>query len=388
MGKSIICVYATRQIDSNLFMASTVFRGLNEAGYQTDMVFAGTRNVIDDFKRDYAHWFRKVVYLTIPDSRLKKICDKHPATRLGYSFYRHFLVDGFSHLATTAIKKELGNRVYDCILSFIPPIISGRLAIEIRKRLGLESRKLIQFWTDPLSLGRCDSVDDIPWTRFVHKWQERRLLKQADKVVFCYPLLCESEQKLHPAYAHKMLWSDVSYVKHDNCVRPANTIPVIGLFGAYQSHVRNIKPLLDAIKGLPEYKFIIRGDGDLPYDVSDIPNLDIEHGRKPASEIERLEAFCDILLSLGGLSGLTHPAGKTFYYADYDKPIVHIGDGKNALFFEKYLNGFESRYIHCYNISDDIIQAVHKAVSELTDFKLHISERMDAAVIAKKIIED
>lgn len=386
--KKILCVYATRQIDSNLFMASTVFRGLKEAGYETDMVFAGTNKVISDFKSNYEYWFGKVVYIPIPDSGLKKICDKHSVTRLGYSFYRHFVADGFCHLATTAIKKELGNRAYDCILSFIPPIISGRLAIEIRKRLGLESRKLIQFWTDPLSLGRCDSIDDIPWTRFVHKWQERRLLKQADKVVFCYPLLCESEQKLHPAYAHKMHWSDVSYVNHDNNIRPANTIPIIGLFGAYQSHVRNIKPLLDAIKGLPKYKFIIRGDGDLPYDVSGIPNLDIEHGRKPVSEIERLEASCDILLSLGGLSGLTHPAGKTFYYADYNKPIVHISDGKNALYFENYLNGFESRYIHCYNISEDIIKAVHEAVNELADFKLHIPERMNASVIARKIIED
>lgn len=48
----VLCVYATRQIDSNLFMSSTVFRGLKEAGYDIDLAFAGTANVIEDFKRN------------------------------------------------------------------------------------------------------------------------------------------------------------------------------------------------------------------------------------------------------------------------------------------------------------------------------------------------
>lgn len=95
----------------------------------------------------------------------------------------------------------------------------------------------------------------------------------------------------------------------------------------------------------------------MPYDVSDIPNIDIEQGRKPASEIERLQTSCDILLLLGGISGLTHPAGKTFYYAYYEIPIVHKGDGKNALYFDNYIEGFEFRYIHCYNTPQDIAQA-------------------------------
>ena len=277
----------------------------------------------------------------------------------------------------------------DCILSFVPPILSGRLAIELRNKLGLSNRKLIQFWTDPLSLGRCDSVNDIPWSRIIHKWQERRLLKVADKVVFCYPLLCEMEKQLHHKYAHKMTWSDISYMIHapeKNKIQ--NQKPLIGFFGAYQNRVRNIRPLFEAIKNLPECQFIIRGDGDLPENIGTISNLNLESGRKSLAEIEELENQCDILLSLSGKSGLTHPAGKTFYYASYNTPIIHIGDGDNSDYFEKYISGFEGRFIHCHNNEQSITKAIRKAVSELSNFELHIPSRMDAATIAKKIIED
>ena len=94
--KRILCVYATRQIDSNLFMASTIFRGLQEAGYETHMYFAGTQHVIAEFKRDYSRYFDSVVYQPISESWLKHKCDKSSITRLGYSFYRHFIMDGIS----------------------------------------------------------------------------------------------------------------------------------------------------------------------------------------------------------------------------------------------------------------------------------------------------
>lgn len=195
------------------------------------------------------------------------------------------------------------------------------------------------------------------------------------------------EAQLHPKAADKMTWSDVSYLPHPNQLATHNPRPLIGLFGAYQRHVRDIEPLIYAIKALPEYDFIIRGDGDLQFDVSDIKNLDLSPGRISLNEVEALEDKCNILLSLGGKSGITHPAGKTFYYADYNKPIIHIGDGVNAEYFKKYLDGFEGRFIHCFNSKDDIVSAIERTVNQLKSFKLHIPQRMDAAVIAQSILE-
>lgn len=97
--KKILCVYATRQIDSNLFMASTVFRGLKEAGYESYMYFAGTQRVIEEFRRDYARYFDSVIYRLLEDSWLKTIADKHPKTKLLYSFGRSFVLDSFMCIA-------------------------------------------------------------------------------------------------------------------------------------------------------------------------------------------------------------------------------------------------------------------------------------------------
>ncbi len=388
-AKTVLCVYATRQIDSNLFMSSTIFRGLKEAGYTVYMIFAGTDSVISDFKKIYSKYFDDVFYCRIGDSWLRRVSSKKPLFKLAYSYYRHFIADGYSLPDLSGVSNFLNNRRFDTILSFIPPILSGRLAIAMRSKMNMGSIPLIQFWTDPLSLGRCDSIKDIPRSRFIHKYHERKLLSCADKAVFCYPLLCDTERILHPKYADRMKWSDISYTEHRLMGKDSiNTPPLIGFFGAYQSHVRNIRPLLEAIRELSSYAFIIRGDGDLPFNTDDICNLDISFGRKSLAEIEELENKCDILVSLSGKSGITHPAGKTFYYASYPKPIIHIGDGANAEYFNQYLKGFGKRFIHCMNNKEDIIATIQKTVKTLPEFKLHIPERMDAAVIARKIIEE
>lgn len=130
-NKSILCVYATRQIDSNLFMSSTIFRGLQEAGYDTYMVFVGYKDVIEDFKTNYAHYFKATHYHEIPKSILYKFCGRNPLSKLAYSFYRHFIADGIFNLPTGNLKEFLNGQKFDCILSFIPPVISGKYAANI-----------------------------------------------------------------------------------------------------------------------------------------------------------------------------------------------------------------------------------------------------------------
>ena len=103
------------------------------------------------------------------------------------------------------------------------------------------------------------------------------------------------EQKLHPAFAKKMTWSDVSYIERSPIPHVQNNQISVGLFGAYQKRVRNITPLLNTLHYFPEIKFILRGDSDISIDPAHYPNLDIETGRRPAEEIEILENKCDIL---------------------------------------------------------------------------------------------
>lgn len=277
--------------------------------------------------------------------------------------------------------------VYDKILSFSPPPINGLFASDLRILNGMQDVPLVQFWTDPLSLGRCDSIAEIPRSRFMHLYLEGKILSKADRVIWGYKLLCETEQQLHPEFADKMGWTHVSYVEHPQAGgRPHNERITIGLFGAYQRRVRNVQPLLAAMRSFPDVQFVIRGDADFEIDASRYPNLDVLPGRRPADEIERLEAKCDILLSLAGLSGVTQPAGKTFYYASYDKPIVHIGDGANREYFASYLCSFGDRWIICENTPESIVKGIREAIDALPAFELHIPACMDPAAIARSIV--
>ena len=385
----ILCVYATRQVDSNLFMSSIIFNGISQVGCDVDMAFLGYSSVCDVFRKRYSRYFKNVYYHIINESKAKSILDKRERTRLLYSFYRSFLADCLKRPYDIDSFKDDINQDYDVVLSFIPPALSGYLAIDIRQSL-CKSARLIQFWTDPLSLGRCNSISEIPKTRFLHKYIEKQLLKRADKVVFCYPLLCEMEQKLYPNFANKMTWSDVGYTDHltnsinrrhkeDRRIR-------VGLFGSYYKRVRNIDPLLEAIPLFPDISFIIRGDSDVIIDPQNYPNLDIIKGRRPIEEIEELEQECDILLCLGGLSGITHPAGKVFYYANYPKPIVYIGDGVHNDYFKEYLREF-GRYIICDNTRDSICTGIKKAIDILPSFSLEIPKRLEPRVIANSILQ-
>ncbi len=381
----VLCIYATRQIDSNLFMSSTIFNGLKKGGFQPDIIFAGTKDVLSIFHKKYSHYFNKVYDIELSSSRIKRYL-KNDFQKTIHSFLQHFITDNLIRPYSKRQLKSLKLEQYQYILSFVPPPISGLLAHDIQAIYNMQNTPLIQYWTDPLSLGRCNDITDIPPWRYFHKKLEHKILGFADKIVFCYPLLSEMEQKLHPAFAKKMTWSDVSYIERSPIPHVQNNQISVGLFGAYQKRVRNITPLLNTLHYFPEIKFILRGDSDISIDPANYPNLDIETGRRPAEEIEILENKCDILLSLGGLSGITHPAGKTFYYANYDKPIVYIGDGQHKKYFEDYLSGFEDRYIICENTVESIRKGIKKALDILPVFKLKIPLRMKPEIIAQKIL--
>jgi glycosidase len=298
----------------------------------------------------------------------------------------HFLKDGFIRPYKKKQLPVFRSDEYRHIISFVPPPMAGLFGYDLLTINKLNHIPLIQFWTDPLSLGRCNDISEIPFWRYFHKKLEHRILSYADRAVFCFPLLCEIEQRLHPEFAIKMMWSDVSYVEHPfDKGKPRNQQITIGLFGAYQRRVRNVQPLLTSFSSFPQVKFIIRGDSDVEINPSDYPNLDIMPGRLPSAEVEQFESQCDILLSLGALAGIT-PPGKTFYYANYDKPIVYISDGVHKDYFSNYLNGFDDRFITCSNTVESIVTGINKAIAILPKFMLKIPERMDPEAIVRKFL--
>ena len=395
----ILCVYATRQLDSNLMMSSTIFNGLFQNNYHVDMVFAGDENTISIFSNKYSKYFHKVYYTKFKKSPIKRLIRSLPKGDLLYSYFVHFVYDQLFKGYDRSIYKKIKNDSvdYDLILSFIPPIISGKLAIDINKRCFNGEKRIIQFWTDPLSLGRCNTVSDIPWYRFFHRFAEKSLLRSAYKAVFCYPLLCEMEKKLYPQFKAKLLWSDVSYLDRDVKQQSEQPIKIqdkssitkeytIGLFGTFHSSIRNIHPLLNAAKSFPNTKFIIRGDSDFTEFDGIAPNVDISVGRLPASDVELLENSCDALIILGNVGGIQIP-GKVYYYSNYPMPLICICDSVHSGALKEYLAPL-NRYILCDNNLESIKIGIEKALDELAHKTTwEVPERLEPKVIARKLVE-
>ena len=185
--KRILCVYATRQIDSNLFMSSSIFNGLHQCGYVVDMLFLGTKDCQNHFRKKYEKYFRQVFYLTIKESLLFKLSRRTPVTQIAYNFYRGFVLDSIIRPYRVNSIKQVVQTQYDEVLTFVPIALSAFLAYDVRKSTN-PSARLTQYWTDPLSLGQLDDIHKIPLSRFWHKHLEGDIIRMMDRAFFCYPL--------------------------------------------------------------------------------------------------------------------------------------------------------------------------------------------------------
>lgn len=382
--KKIICVYSTRKVDSNLLMAGTIFKGLAMCGYQVDALFCGAEESLKVFEERYSNCFSRISYLKI--SKRCSIPFRFFGEKFGllWKYLIEFVFDVIWRPYSVRKIRGVLSKDYDVVLSFLPTYLSGRIGNDVYKMQ--DKAKLIQFWSDPLSLGGINDISELPARRLLHKINERRVIKWADRVVFVFPLLCEMEKKLHPKFAYKMDWSDIGPINHvRDDYKPQNKKVTVGLFGAYQRKVRNINPFLEAVKMLPKFRFVLRGDSDVLVNPAEYPNLDVKFGRRPVSEVEDLETNCDILLSLNAHHNIT-PPGKTFYYASFNKPIIYIADGKNSDYTINYFKSL-GRFEACHNDVNSITECITRVAAGLRDFKRIIPERLKLDVIARKIIE-
>ncbi|MGN0885671.1 MAG: hypothetical protein ACI4RT_01610 [Candidatus Spyradenecus sp.] len=140
--KQVLVCYATRQIDSNLMMSGTLFCGLQPAGYEAEAIICGPQHVTDFFKERYGAAFRAVHVLPTSSSWLEHFCARSAILRLLYSFYIHFVQDGiWRPYSRQQLQRLLSGKRFETVLSFVPPIFSGRLGRDVRETLTQMAKK-------------------------------------------------------------------------------------------------------------------------------------------------------------------------------------------------------------------------------------------------------
>lgn len=291
------------------------------------------------------------------------------------------LYDSFESFCNHTDVVNLKKDKYDFIISSSDPK-SSHLFVD--KLLGFQREhfngKWIQIWGDPF-------FHDM--TRRNHNHdnliieEERRLLLRADKIVYVSPLTIEEQKQTYPEAASKMFYSPIPYVrKRIYPLKALNTLNAVEILycGDYDSRIRNIKELIDAVSELNCFYLEIYGGSDKNY--SSFGNITV-NGRVPYDLITQKEQEADILVLLCNLSGGQIP-GKLYQYSGTNKPILFILDGNTEVIkncFKKY-----NRFYFCENNKEAIKESLCCIRDGVSSVKNVPIKEFDPSNVSKQII--
>lgn len=274
---------------------------------------------------------------------------------------------------------EINIKEYDLIISSSDPK-SSHLFVD--KLFGSNSMKIpwIQIWGDPFadditrsSTGKTSKVIE----------EENRLLSLADKIIYVSKMTCEAQKLKYPNNEKKMFYEPIPYWRER---RISKIIPLdyknikICYCGDYNSHIRDIKPLYNAINKL-NIALTVCGMSDL--NLQSTNNINIMP-RQRSEVIKKIEAEADVLVHLSNLSGTQIP-GKIYQYVSTDKVILFILDGEK----EKLKNMFEEyeRFIFVDNDKDLIIHTLQNIFELIHNVKNEPVEQFKAEYVSLDIIK-
>ncbi len=163
------------------------------------------------------------------------------------------------------------------------------------------------------------------------KKQELMLLNRATKIIYVSKLTQIEQQKIYPENSEKMVYIPVPYlnsVEYPEINLSSKQLTFL-YCGDYNSTVRNLKPLYDALKNT-NHKLIICGNTDLKLEESEQIKI---YPRVEYSKVKELEAKADVLVHLSNKQGNQIP-GKIYQYSGTNKPILFILDGNEKIIYQ------------------------------------------------------
>lgn len=253
---------------------------------------------------------------------------------------------------------DVPKEYFDVVISTSDPKGSHLFTKRLINR-GLQYGQWIQHWGDPLS-GDINRRNCYPsW--LIQKY-EQHIIKQADKVVYVSPFTLHQQQKDIPIYSHKMCFVPLPCNEKVDTMEPiaqSNRLR-LSYLGDYLPSTRNILPLYNAVKQLDNVELTIAGISSLR--LKDTKNIHV-FPRLPMSDVHRIEAESDVLVSVGNLRGTQIP-GKIYYIASTQKHILVIVDGDNKDAMKQYINSYD-RYVCC----DNTVESIQQVLSDIQSVK-------------------
>lgn len=380
-----------------------IIRGLSELGHEIDTItLRPNENSInyDSSMNDIKNIIRKSYYIDIKTSyqilmskknNLKKENSnnlsksiKKDVRKIIKKIYNSMCVFDAQKINVKGVTKvKIDFSQYDVIISSSDPKSSHLIAEKVYVENKNCKAKWIQYWGDPMlnDITRKSGIRDI-----LVKYYENKLIKNADKIVYASPLTLDKQKDIFPKFAFKMNYASQAYAnvinkKHNYSEKIKDDNILLGYFGSYDSSIRNINPLYNAVK-YKKYKMDICGSSDIL--LKSTENINI-FGMLSYEETLNREEKADILICICNNRGTQIP-GKIYYCTKYIKPIIIILDGEYKNELRKYFETF-NRFILCENNECAITEAIEIAKNQINILNYKISEKLTPKYMASKILE-
>ena len=364
---------------STQIMTYNLLYGMKDAGYGvTFLAVCNDACDIESVKSDFCPIVEKII--CVPSamnllSRQRNMLDKY-AVQYKYAFSKAWYCKQIDKLGLD------GN--YDVILTHLPAIESAYYANALKHYY--PKAKYIQYWSDPYARSGLTAAEKLPAKRYVMRLLERRILKQADEIVYGTPLLRETQAKEYPKIAQKMRACDVSYNVYRSEMEKSplydDDKPLIGYVGGYRSTYRNIDPLYNTFCDHPELgNLVLCGYSDVYRDEKD--NIRIIARCSPQRALG-IEEQLDIHICLLNKT-MSQIPGKIFYQTNSGKPILIILDGPDRNAIRKYLEKFE-RFKFTENSENEIYDALKRIIQNRGNIVIDSPHQLAPTRFAQSVI--
>lgn len=353
---------------------------LHKLGYNTDVLSMSNNAYIKNNPKEFINNKINIKFINgnntyekMNKKELKLSNKKTKVVNLIKFLYRKLCVYNYTYLSAKKTNIDiLSNRNYDLVISTSDPKTSHLLVKKLLKK-GLKTNKWIQYWGDPLS---GDITKKTIWPEFVLKKIEKNLLKDADKIIYVSPFTCKEAQNKFSNLKDKMKFVPIPSINKKNFNVSLEGKMSLIYCGSYDSSIRNILPLYEAVKFLTD-KFDMKVVGNSDLKLSSYKNIEIIPPVEKRKALE-FEENGDIYVCVLNKEGTQIP-GKLYHYATTNKPILIIAEEKYPEIIE-YVKSFK-RFVISINTVDSITDALNYLYS-------HRSYNPNTSLAPNVIIKD
>lgn len=304
-------------------------------------------------------------------------------------YYKFKILDRGTQLLSEAKNITVYDKYYDYVISTSDPKSSHLFVKEMIKK-GLKYGKWIQHWGDPLA---SDITYNGIYPMFLRKLIEKKIISNADEVVYVSPFTLEYQKNAYKKLKDKMKFVPLACDENTKSLKEQNSSIAlkedklkIAYLGDYNSKIRNIHPLYDVCKENNKYNLIIAGNTDLS--LRDTENIKV-FPRITSDKAKQIEDESDVIVSIGNLRGNQIP-GKIYYAASSKKTILVTVDGEYKEQMKKYLNLY-NRFECCDNTKESLEVTLEKIFNSIVKKNMENTYSTPMSLlpinVAKKILE-